>query len=91
MDVENSWVEFFRNWPASLGKRGVVAVSQGDPIPFSSFAAGKRLIVFDRQMPDTAGARHVVVQYDQISALKIIDVVKPNIWKEFGVVEGAGP
>ena len=79
MDAQSEkWREFFAAWPAELPHRGLLITHFGEQIPFSSFAVGSTFLMLERNMPDSLGARSVMFAFDQITALKIIDVVKPK-------------
>ena len=50
--------------------------SFGEQIPFDSFMPGDSLLIVDRSVPDTIGARKIVIPYSNIEAVKFTDVVK---------------
>jgi hypothetical protein len=84
----NYWGEFFTHWPIDLQRRGILVTSFNEQISFSTFFTSGNLLMLERQTPDAQGARSVVVPYDEILALKIVDVVKPKHFKAAGF-EGA--
>jgi hypothetical protein len=83
----NYWVEFFALWPTDLPRRGILVTSFNEQIVFATFGTSKNFILLERQTPDALGARSVVVPYEQILALKIVDVVKPKNFKASGFEE----
>ena len=78
------WRRFFTEWPDDLPKRGVIIAAFGEQIPFSGFLTGERFLLVERQTPDTSGARMLLFPYEQVTALKIIDVVKPAVFRRLG-------
>jgi hypothetical protein len=79
--------EFFHAWPGGLDRRGVLVCTFGEQIPFSSFMPGEHLLIVDRSVPDTMGARKIVVPYDNIAAIKFIEVVKNKVFQPLGFDE----
>jgi hypothetical protein len=84
----NYWAEFFAHWPIDLPRRGILVTSFNEQIIFATFGTSGNFLLLERQTPDALGARSVVVPYEQILALKIIDIVKPKHFKAAGF-EGA--
>ena len=85
MDVSTShWRDFFCNWPKEMSRHGILVTSFGEQIPFSGFMTGKSLLLMDRKTPDTLGARTIVLAYEEITALKIVEVVKSKMFLSLG-------
>jgi hypothetical protein len=84
------WGDFFSRWPADLPHHGIVVTTFNEQIMFSSFWAGEKLMMFERQTPDAIGARSVVLPYEQILGVKIVEVMKPKHIKSLGF-EGVAP
>jgi len=82
------WKQLFSQWPADLPRRGVVIASFGEQIPFAGFHTSETMLLVERTTPDTMGARLVLVPYENVDAVKIVDVVKPAI---FGRIGFSGP
>ena len=80
----NHWGEFFSRWPAELPQRGIIVTTFNEQISFSAFWTSASLLLLERQTPDSMGARSIVLPYNQIIALKIVDVVKPKHFKAVG-------
>jgi hypothetical protein len=80
----NHWGEFFSHWPADLPRRGIIVTSFNEQISFSTFWTSGNFLLLERQTPDSQGSRSVVVPYNQILALKIVDIVKPKHFKAMG-------
>ena len=79
--ISGRWRDFFGRWPKDMARRGVVVTSFGEQIPFEGFLTRQDLLLLDRHAPDTVGARMVVLEYEQILALKITDVVRPKVFE----------
>lgn len=84
LDAAESWRNCFRQWPEELERHGVLVTSFGEQIVFDGFAASDDLLLLERRTPDTAGARKVLVAYQSIQALKIVDVVKMKSFQSLG-------
>jgi hypothetical protein len=85
-DAAESWRKCFNQWPPDVERRGVLVTSFDEQIPFDSFAASEDMLLVERRAPDTMGARMVIVAYQNIQALKIVDVVKMKIFQPLGFV-----
>ncbi|MEX2119269.1 MAG: hypothetical protein WD847_06730 [Pirellulales bacterium] len=86
MDVSASFKHCLQNWPKDLPQRGVVVTSFEEQIPFEGFLTSDSLVLFDRKAPDTTGARKVLLPYQNIAALKLIDVVSAKALAPMGLV-----
>ncbi len=42
------------------------------------------MLLLERTIPDTAGARNILVPYSQISVVKLTEVIKPQALKSLG-------
>ncbi len=82
--VLDNWRDFFTQWPAEMHRRGIVVTSFGEQIPFSAFWTSSNLLLLERQTPDSLGARTIVLAFTQITALKIVDVLKLNAFQTIG-------
>ena len=83
-DAAEIWRNCFRKWPADLERRGVLVTSFGEQIPFDGFATTEELLLIERRAPDTVGARTVIVAFQSIQALKIVDVAKAKAFQSMG-------
>jgi hypothetical protein len=86
MDAAEIWRRCFADWPADVPRRGVVVTTFAEQIPFESFAASDHLLLIERRAPDTVGARTVLVAYQFIQAVKIVDVTKAKSFASMGFV-----
>ena len=83
-DAADVWRHCFQTWPTELERRGVVVTSFNEQIPFESFITNDDMVLLERRAPDTVGARLVLVAYQFIQAVKIVDVVKPKAFQSMG-------
>jgi hypothetical protein len=81
VELNTIWRELFLKWPADVSKRGIVITSLNDQIPFEGFLVSERLLLLDRKTPDTMGARKVIIPFEQLAGVKLIDVVKGASFK----------
>ncbi|MDA7978105.1 MAG: hypothetical protein MPJ50_04965 [Pirellulales bacterium] len=81
---QNCWKRFLHDWPQGLQRQGVLMASWDEQIPFSSFLTTTDLVMFERRNPDTNGARRVLIGFDEIKAIKIVEVVRDEPFREAG-------
>jgi hypothetical protein len=79
-----AWKGLFADWPPELAPRGVLVTTFAEQIPFDGFLTSEQFVVIFRTTPDTVGARQVVVPYENIAALKIVDVIKIKPFEAMG-------
>jgi hypothetical protein len=85
MDANSpEWKELFSNWPDAVPRRGVLVTSFDEQIPFTGFWTSKEFLLVERRIPDSLGSRMVVVPYDNVSALKITEVLQANVFRAIG-------
>jgi hypothetical protein len=85
-DAAETWRNCFQTWPAEIERRGVLVTSFGEQILFDNFATHDNMLLIERRAPDTVGARTVLIAYQNIQAVKIIDVVKLKTFQAMGFV-----
>ena len=85
-DAAEIWRHCFQEWPEDVPRRGVLVTSFAEQIPFDGFAASDQMLLAERRSPDTAGARMVIIPYQNIAALKIVDVLKAKAFSRMGFV-----
>ena len=66
----------FAEWPVSIPKAGLVVTTFGESIPFCSFMLSGDLLLLERKTPDASGARRVLMCFDAIHAIKILDAIE---------------
>lgn len=84
MENAKIWNRFFREWPADLPQRGVVTTSFGEQVPFCGYLLADDLVLFERNAPDTLGARKLIVPFSAIEAIKIVDPIKGTAFEATG-------
>lgn len=84
MASETHWKMFFESWAADLPRRGVLVTAFNEQIPFANFLTSEAMIFFERAMPDSLGARAIVLPYEQVAAVKMTEVVKPKALRDAG-------
>ncbi|MEN1679391.1 MAG: hypothetical protein AAGJ46_07340 [Planctomycetota bacterium] len=82
--TEQSWKSLFDHWPEDLARRGIVVNNQNEAMPFKGFMTRPDMIVLERQNPDSLGARFILLRYDTIVAIKLIDPLKADAFTPFG-------
>jgi hypothetical protein len=60
-----------------------------EQIPFVNFFASDNMVLVERRAPDAVGGRMVIIPYQNIVALKIVDVIKPKAFSQLNF--GAPP
>jgi hypothetical protein len=80
----NHWGEFLSNWPADVSRHGIVVTTFNEQILFSTFWTSGNFLMLERQTPDSQGARTLILPYEQILALKMVDLIKPKSFKAAG-------
>ena len=84
MESAAAWKDLFGRWPEALSRNGIVVTNFDEQISFSGFMASEAMLLLERTTPDASGARKVILPYGNISALKIIDVVKSKPFTDLG-------
>jgi len=84
MNLGPIWKDFFTHWPKVMAPTGVLVTSYDEQIPFIGFMTGETLLMMDRRAPDASGARKVLIPYENIAALKMVDVVNNSVFAAVG-------
>jgi len=66
----------FAEWPASIPRTGLIVTSFGEQIQFVSYMLSGDLILIERKTPDALGSRRVIISFESIIALKILDAIE---------------
>ena len=66
----------FAERPVSIPKTGLAVTTFGESIPFCSFMLSGDLLLIERKTPDAQGARRVILAFDTINAVKILDAIE---------------
>ena len=84
MDTAFAWQQLFENWPTTLPRRGLVVTAAGETIEFREFLTSEGLVAFERERPDSSGARKVVLAFSAITAVKMTDTEPLSGLKSLG-------
>lgn len=84
MEGSSPWKHCFENWPKDLPSRGVLVTKFQEQIPFDGFLASDTMVLLERKTPDTIGARKVLFAFEEISAVKFVDVVRGKLFEPLG-------
>lgn len=76
MESSEGWRSLFENWPESIERNGLVVTRFQESIAFTGFLISGGLIMLERDRPDSAGARKVILAYDQIAAVKLTSPIE---------------
>lgn len=71
MNSVQNWQPLFENWPDVIPRRGSIVTKQGESIPFISFLISAGLLLLERDGPDVAGNRKIILSYDSIDVIKL--------------------
>jgi hypothetical protein len=85
-DSATVWRDVFGNWPAAIPRRGVVVSALNEPIPFKSFMTMDHTVLLERTNPDPVGTRFVILAYEGIHMVKLIDPLKESVFISAGYV-----
>ncbi len=66
----------FAEWPVSIPRTGLVMTAFGETIPFATYMLSGELLLVERKTPDAQGARRVIMSFEQVIAIKILDAVE---------------
>ena len=83
-DQQSTWQEVFSKWPEKLPKRGIVLSTLNEATPFKSFLIKGDMLLLERTNPDPAGARYILMGFDAIHMVKLIDPLKEEIFASAG-------
>ena len=75
MTIADHWRSLFENWPSFIPRRGVVVSTFGEAITFVDFMVSGGIVLLERDRPDTLGGRKILLAYDNVAAVKIIDPI----------------
>ena len=76
MQSAESWRSILENWPEVIPKSGIVVTSYQESIPFQNFLLSTGVVLFERDKPNSLGARKVMLSYEAICAIKLSDTME---------------
>lgn len=90
MNLGPIWKDYFSHWPKGVATTGVIVTNYDEQIPFLGFMTSETLLMVERRAPDTSGARKVLIPYENIVALKLVDVVNDSVFTALGFQPSSG-
>lgn len=84
MDSADSWRQLFCEWPESMPRQGIIVTSFAEPIPFVNFLVSGGVLLVERDRPDGAGARKVMIGFGAIAAVKSTSPMDLDQYKVMG-------
>jgi hypothetical protein len=84
MASEPTWKHVFMNWPTGIPRRGVMLTTLNETTPFKSFMIKDDLLLLERTNPDPLGSRFVLLGYDAINSVKLVDPLKESVFTAAG-------
>lgn len=82
--MEQSWIDVLTNWPDGIARKGIAITTAGDSIEFCSYMLSGPVLLLERERPDSHGGRRVMLQLSQLAAVKILDPIEIERFREFG-------
>jgi hypothetical protein len=80
----NEMQRVFAEWPSGIPRNGVMLTTFGENIPFVSYMIRGDLLLVERKTPDAQGARRVIMRFDAIAAVKILDAIEMPRFETMG-------
>jgi len=63
MDSGEYWKMLFESWPDTLPREGLLITTFQESIPFRDYLLSPGIVLLDRDKPDSAGARKVMLAF----------------------------
>jgi hypothetical protein len=80
----NEMQKVFAEWPSGIPRNGVLLTTFGENIPFVSYMIRGDLLLVERKTPDAQGARRVIMRFEAIAAVKIMDAIEMPRFESMG-------
>lgn len=84
MEKSNCWQALFQRWPDSIPKLGIAVTSLNESITFSGFQISDEAVLFERDRPDTMGARSAIVPWGEIVTVKLTSPIESAQFQDMG-------
>ncbi len=84
MDTPNPYRELFVQWPEAISRRGIVINQLNEAVVFKGFMIKQSMLLLERQAPDALGARFVLLDFNSIVAVKLVDPLKAESFMSLG-------
>jgi len=82
--TSNTWKRVFNSWPESIARRGIVISCLNEATPFKGFMVKDDTLLLERTNPDALGARFVLIGFDAINSVKLVDPLKESAFHAAG-------
>lgn len=84
VDSTRYWTQLLQTWPKEVSRRGILVTTLNDQIPFKGFMLSDGMFVLERTMPDSLGSRFVLLAFDSIASIKLLDALQDESFKAMG-------
>lgn len=84
MSSNQFWPDMFRAWPEGIARRGIIANKLGEAIPFKGYMIKGDTLLLERTNPDPQGTRYIMLSFDDIAMVKLVDPIRPEVFKKAG-------
>ena len=84
MEKSICWQVLFQRWPDSIPKLGIAVTSLNESITFSNFQISDYAVLFERDRPDTLGARSAIVPWEEIVTVKLTSPIESAQFQDMG-------
>jgi hypothetical protein len=84
MASHSVWSSFFSNWPTGIPHRGVLVNTLNEAMPFKNFLVKDEMLLLERTNVDPLGARFILLSFDAINSVKLIDPLKESVFAAAG-------
>jgi len=76
MSQAKLWKSLFAQWPEGIPRRGILLSRLNEAVPFKGFLLTEDMLLLERTNADAAGARYVLIPFEEINNVKFIDPLK---------------
>jgi hypothetical protein len=80
----NEMQRVFAEWPSGIPRNGIMLTTFGESIPFVSYMIRGDLLLVERKTPDALGARRVIMRFESVAAVKILDAIEMPRFESMG-------
>ena len=81
-----AWRQLFNKWPKEIPSRGVLVTTLNEQIPFRGFMITDEWVLLERTNPDPMGSRFIMLPFENIAVVKLIDALKQSAFETIGFV-----
>jgi hypothetical protein len=82
--ASNHWQTIFEQWPEGMQRRGLIVTTFQETISFVDYRLSQGVLLLERDRPDPHGARKVMLTWDGIAALKLVDPGDLSTYESMG-------